>query len=92
MNRIYRNNGHRSALDLQCPPIECVRIGFVGLGVRAKRAVHRMMHIEGCRIVALCDLVQENIEDAEKIISQYSTEKPAIFNGNDGWRKLCEMS
>ena len=92
MNRIYGNSSHRNALDLQCPPIECVRIGFVGLGVRAKRAVHRMMHIEGCRIVALCDLVQENIEDAEKIISQYSTEKPAIFNGNNGWRELCEMS
>ena len=48
---------YSDVLRLQCEPIECVRIGFVGLGVRAKRAVHRMMHIDGCRITALCDLV-----------------------------------
>ena len=67
------NNGNikckKSVLQLQCEPMECVRIGFVGLGVRAKRAVHRMMHIEGCRITALCDLVEENINDAKGIIA-----------------------
>ena len=84
------NITHGSVLDLRCAPIECVRIGFVGLGVRAKRAIHRMMHIDGCKIVALCDLVEENIIEAKEIIAQYSTEKPAVFNGNDGWKALCE--
>ena len=49
-----------------------------------------MMHIDGCKIVALCDLVEENIIEAKEIIAQYSTEKPAVFNGNDGWKALCE--
>ena len=84
-------NMHKSALQLRCAPIECVRIGFVGLGVRAKRAVFRMMHIDGCRVVALCDLVEENINDAENIIAEHSAEKPVCFKGENGWKQLCEM-
>ena len=60
----------KNVLQLQCEPIECVRIGFIGLGVRAKRAVHRIMQIEGCRITALCDLVEENITDTQSIIAK----------------------
>ena len=66
--RDYRNGKRQQyVLQLQCEPLECVRVGFVGLGVRAKRAVHRMMHIDGCRIVALCDFVEENIPNFLKI-------------------------
>lgn len=88
------NNGgniqaKRCVAELRCGPIECVRIGFVGLGVRAKRAVHRMMHIEGCRVTALCDLVQENLEDAKGIIVAAGAETPHCFSGKEGWRELC---
>ena len=89
------NNGKtgnsRNVLQLQCEPIECVRIGFVGLGVRAKRAVHRMMHIDGCKVVALCDLVPENIEEAKEIITSMGACPPVCFTGNDGWKQLCEQ-
>ena len=85
------NSQRRNVLQLQCEPIECVRIGFVGLGVRAKRAVHRMMHIDGCRITALCDLVQENIDDAKSIIAAQSGEIPACYCDSEGWRRLCRQ-
>ena len=91
MNKDYINITNGCVLDLRCAPIECVRIGFVGLGVRAKRAVSRMMHIEGCEIIALCDLVQENIEEVKSIIAQHGAKEPAVFSGNDGWKTLCEM-
>ena len=89
------DNGNSSqrgnVLQLQCEPIECVRIGFVGLGVRAKRAVHRMMHIDGCRITALCDLVQENINDSKGIIATQGGETPACYCDSEGWRRLCRQ-
>lgn len=91
MDKVTTYGLHESILDLRCAPIECVRIGFIGLGVRAKRAVHRMMHIEGCRIVALCDLVEENIEEAMAIMAEYGAEKPAVFCDSNGWKSLCEM-
>ena len=81
----------KNLLQMRCEPIACVRIGFVGLGVRAKRAVHRMMHIEGCEVVALCDLVKENLDDATAIIAGSGHSSPAIFTGNDGWKQLCEQ-
>ena len=90
MNKDCKNTVHSSVLNLRCAPIECVRIGFVGLGVRAKRAIHRMMHIDGCKIVALCDLVEENITETKAIMAQYSAEEPTVFNGNEGWKALCE--
>ena len=71
--------------------MECVRIGFVGLGVRAKRAVHRMLHIEGCRITALCDLVQENIDDAKGIIAEEGRKMPTTYCDSEGWKRLCEQ-
>ena len=86
------NNTYNCSMQLCCEPIGCVRVGFVGLGVRAKRAVHRMMHIEGCRVVALCDLVDENINDAVNIIAEYGHTAAATFTGNDGWKQLCEQS
>ena len=79
-----------SVLHLQCEPLECVRIGFIGLGVRAKRAVFRMMHIEGCRVTALCDLVEENIIEAEAIIASHGAAAPATYSGGEGWMRLCE--
>ena len=85
----YNIEAGGDALRLQCEPIECVRIGFVGLGVRAKRAVHRMIHIEGCKVVALCDLVQENIDEAKEIISASGKEIPDCFTGEEGWKELC---
>ena len=85
------DNIEKNLLQMRCEPIACVRIGFVGLGVRAKRAVHRMMHIEGCEVVALCDLVKENLDDATAIIAGSGHPSPAIFTGNDGWKQLCEQ-
>ena len=85
------DNRYNNAMRLCCEPIECVKIGFVGLGVRAKRAVHRMMHIEGCKVVALCDLVEENINDAKNIIAEYGHTTPATFTGTDGWKQLCKQ-
>lgn len=77
--------------QLRCEPLEQVRIGFVGLGARAKRAVMRMMHIDGCEITAICDLVPENIEETKNIIAQYGGNSPVSLCGADGWRKLCKL-
>ena len=77
--------------NLRCAPIETVRIGIIGLGVRAKRAVKRFMHIEGCEIAAICDLVPENIEDVKNIIAEHGGNAPHSFGTADGWKELCHI-
>ena len=90
------SNGHieqraaKNVIKLQCAPLEKVRIGFVGLGVRAKRAVERMMHIEGAEVVAICDLVEANIEEAQQIITSCGNAPADTFCDGDGWRRVCE--
>ena len=85
------NKENTNIANLQCEPIEMVHIGIVGLGVRAKRAVKRFMHIEGCEITAICDLVPENIEDVKAIISEHGGKAPASFGTADGWKELCNL-
>ncbi len=89
INRKERPQGQQNVLRLQCEPLERVRIGFVGLGVRAKRAVERMMHIDGVDITAICDLVQENIEETKNILNKYSKTAPATYSRPDGWQQIC---
>lgn len=86
----YSANLKDDVLALACEPLEIVRVGFVGLGVRAKRAVERMMNIEGTEISALCDFVVENIEAANDIVKRYGGNTPLAFSGGYGWRSLCE--
>ena len=50
-----RPAGQQHVLGLSVPKMECVRVGFVGLGMRGPGAVERFTHIPGVRIVALCD-------------------------------------
>ena len=50
-----RPAGQQHVLGLTVPKMECVRVGFVGLGMRGPGAVERFTHIPGVQIVALCD-------------------------------------
>lgn len=92
INRHERPKDRHNVLQLQCAPLACVRIGFVGLGVRAKRAVERMMHIDGVEITAICDLVQDNIEDTKHILKKYSRNTPDTYSQADGWMQICTHS
>ncbi|MBQ4460721.1 MAG: glycosyl hydrolase, partial [Bacteroidaceae bacterium] len=49
-------------LEFAAEPIENVRIGFIGLGMRGYDAVYRMTFIDGVEVVALCDLVQAKVD------------------------------
>lgn len=72
------------------PRLETVRIGFIGLGNRGPAAVKRMVHIEGTRINALCDLRPAKVA-AVKDSLKGTLHTPAIYtNGGEDWKKLCE--
>lgn len=72
------------------PPLEKVRIGFVGLGNRGPGAVVRMSKIEGVEIKALCDLRPERIDHVKERIKD-TPHKPAVYTGSEeAWKKMCE--
>lgn len=92
IDRNKRPEGQQNVLQLRCEPLETVRIGFVGLGVRAKRAVERMMYIDGVRITAICDLVADNVKETLEIIERNGKERPAAYYDAEGWERVCEYN
>ena len=48
-------------------PIDTVRVAFIGLGDRGDGAVNRFTYIDGVEIVALCDIEEERVKDANKM-------------------------
>ena len=57
-----RIEGQKSVLQFAVDPIENVRIGFIGLGMRGPDAVDRMTYIDGVTVVALCDIEPDRVE------------------------------
>ena len=54
-----RPAGQEDVVGLATEPIETVRIGIIGIGMRGMGAVYRFNHIPGAEVVALCDVRQE---------------------------------
>lgn len=72
------------------PKLETVRVGFIGLGQRGPSHLNAIAKIEGTEIKALCDLREESVNKAKKVIDGTS-HKPVIYTGGqDEWRKLCD--
>ena len=65
-----RPEGQSDVIELRCDPIDTVHIAFIGLGGRGKGAVRRYTYLEGVKIVALCDLVQENLDKSQEILHE----------------------
>lgn len=85
-----RQNGQKSALRLACAPIDTVRVGFIGLGMRGKDAVYRFTCIEGTQIKAICDLEADRVERSRNTLTSRGMAPAAEYVGKDSWKALCE--
>ena len=77
-----RPAGQTDVLQLTTDPIANVRIAFIGLGMRGPGAVSRMTHIDGVEIVALCDVVEENVKKANKRLTDKGIPAAQEFYGD----------
>ena len=89
-NTPARPADQQSMLNFACDPIENVRVGFVGLGMRGPGAVQRFCYLEDATIVALCDLYPERVEDAQKILDRHGKPRAAEYSGEEGYKELCQ--
>lgn len=88
-----RPAGQQDVIQLTAPKLDTVRVGFIGLGMRGPGAVERWTHIPGTKIVALCDLLPENAERAQKIVTNAGMEAPVLYSGSENaWKQLCERN
>ena len=85
-----REPGQTSVLGFRTAPLETVRVGFIGLGMRGPSAVERFTHLDGVEIKALCDLLPERVDSAQRILSRRGFPEAASYSGEEGWKALCE--
>ncbi len=71
-------------------PIDTVRVGIIGLGMRGYSAVQRYLHVPGSRIVAVCDIEMPMVDRAKKLLDKAGVEAAAYGGSEDAWKELCE--
>jgi hypothetical protein len=76
---------------LTAPPIDTVRIAYVGIGGQGSGHVRNLLKIPGCRITAVCDLRTERTDWATKAITAAGHPAPAVYTrGPRDFERLCE--
>ena len=79
-----------SMIGFAAEPLETVRIGVIGLGMRGPDAVNRFANIDGTEILAICDLYPEKLERTQQILDRNGRARAAEYSGPEGWRELCD--
>jgi hypothetical protein len=80
-----------AAAPFAAPPIETVRIGYVGIGGQGGGHVRNLLRIAGCRITAVCDIRPERTDWATKVITEAGQPAPAVYTrGPRDFERLCE--
>ena len=85
-----RPAGQEDVVGLTVAPIDTVRIGIIGIGMRGRGAVYRFNHIPGAEVVALCDVRQECIDAGQQRLAKAGKPAAAEYCGPDAWKALCE--
>lgn len=73
--------GQQDMLQFAADPMDTVRVGFIGLGMRGPGAVSRFTHIDGTRTVALCDLELDRVKKAQEILAKAGKPEAAEYFG-----------
>lgn len=85
-----RAEGQTDLVGFRTEPMDSVRIGFIGLGMRGPSAVHRFTNIDRVAIKALCDKHEDRVEKSQEILSKAGLPAAASYSGEEGWKELCE--
>ena len=87
-----RPAGQEDAVLMTAPPMDVVRVGFIGLGMRGADAVSRFLHIPGVRIAAVCDVEPDRVARVKNALDNIGYEGVATYTGDaDSWKQLCEQ-
>ena len=85
-----RPAGQEDVIGLAAEPIDTVRIGVIGIGMRGRGAVYRFNHIPGAKVVAICDLLAENVAAGQQRLAKAGKPAAAEYVGEGSWKALCE--
>src|SRR4051794_33666656 len=71
-------------------PIETVRVGFVGVGVKGSEHVANLLRIDGVELVAVCDIREEACAAARRRAAELGRREPTAYTrGERDFERLC---
>ena len=81
----------KSMIGYKAPPMEVVRVGFVGVGGQGTSHIENLLKIPGVEIRAVCDIIEDRVARAQKIVEDAGQKKPEGYGrGPRDFERLCE--
>lgn len=87
-----RPDGQKDVLELKFPPIEKVRVAFIGVGLRGSKAVKRFTYLDGVEIKIFCDINKENISKVQQTLAEANLPAAEEYTGGEAWKEVCKRS
>jgi predicted dehydrogenase len=73
------------------PPMEKVRIGFVGVGLQGSSHIRNLLRIDNIEIKALGDIVEEKVVRNQEVVMAAGHPKPeGYFRSETDFKRMCE--
>ena len=77
--------------DAKTAPLDTVRIGFVGIGVKGWQHVRNLLHIDGARLVAVCDVREEPCRRTQRVCRELGYDEPTAYTrGDRDFERMCQ--
>ena len=76
---------------LAAPPMDTVRVGYVGVGNQGSGHLRNLLRIEGVELKAVCDIREERILWAQEQCVKADKPKPIGYsNGPEDFKRMCD--
>ncbi len=76
---------------LVTPPIDTVRVGYVGIGNQGSGHLRNLLRIEGVEMKAVCDIREERISWAQEQCEKAGKPKPTGYSkGPEDFKRMCD--
>lgn len=85
-----RAAGQTDLVGFRAAPLDSVRVGFIGMGMRGPGAVYRWANIDKTSIKAICDKHPERLAKPQEYLKKAGRPAAAEYTGTEGWKQLCE--
>jgi predicted dehydrogenase len=83
--------GPAGMFDYRTPPKDIIKVGFVGIGNQGSGHIRNLSKVEGCQVVALCDVRAERTEWAKKLLMDSGCPEPKTYtDGPMDFHRVCE--
>jgi len=76
---------------LATPPIDIVKVGYVGIGNQGSGHLKNLLRIPGVEIKAVCDIREERTFWAQEQCQKAGKPKPTAYNqGTEDFKRMCD--